>query len=258
MLEYAYMIFHVCGGALIKLENAYIVDVILIAVFAISVLVSWKRGFILTLLDFAALIVSGVASVLISGAFAPQIYNEFISSRVLETISASLNEVSFSDLSAQVSLAIASLPEFVSSYALKIGIDIPSLSAQIASSSQGNAENLAVSIEQSIAAPILTAACKAILFLVLFFVLLILLKILVRLVSKTAKHVIPALEGVDKALGIVFGILKGAVLVFALCTVVAFAADLLTESLPEFKSAVEQSKIVGLINGFNPVTDYLS
>lgn len=233
-----------------------IIDLVLLAFLVLTVFISRKKGFVLTLLDFAAFIVATIFAVELSAFAAPAVYSTFISPGVLSVLEAKLPETAASgEIAAGVNSVLASFPEFVSEYALNIGIDINKISGQIASAGVFEG-TLVQTVEANIIAPIVTAVCKAVLFVVLFIVILIILKAVVRVINRFFK--LPVLKSLNGALGAVFGAVKGFAVIFVLASVFTVVADLLAPYVPVLSASVNDSAVIGFINSFSPVTEFLS
>lgn len=238
------------------LSYGFVIDLVLLAFLVLTVFISRKKGLVLTLLDFAAFIVATIFAVELSALAAPAAYGAFISPGVLSVLESNLPETAASgEIAASVNSVLASFPEFVSEYALNIGIDINEISGQIAS--VGVFEGtLAGTVEANIVAPLVTAVCKAVLFVVLFIVLLVILKAVVRVINRFFK--LPVLKQLNSTLGAVFGAVKGVAVIFVLASVLTVAADLLAPYIPMLGECVNDSAVISFINGCSPVTEFLS
>jgi uncharacterized membrane protein required for colicin V production len=138
------------------------------------------------------------------------------------------------------------MPAFVLNMATSIGIDTDGI-AQKVNGLENQSVDIAQSLEQSVAAPIIVAVTHAILFVVVLVLSYILLMVVVKLIDKFFK--LPLLKTANKLLGGILGAVKGIILVFLLCVIfeviagsgkVSFAAD-----------AVSSSRIITFLNENN-------
>ena len=221
----------------------YIVDIIIIAIFLLTVIISYKKGFFKSLFDLIGTLISVIAARVISSSFAPQGFEMFIKEPAKATLTKSLGTVGTTDYGAQVESAINSIPDSFSVIMNLIGIDKQAILEKVSSSelAQGN---LVDNIMENIVAPVGTAIIQFVLFVILAVVLTFALKIVVKLIDFIIKQ-IPVVKSLNKSLGIVIGILRGlltaVILSMLIGTVVSFIGN---ESIIE---AVNNSVIVSSV-----------
>ncbi len=205
----------------------YIVDIIIIAVFLITVLVSYKKGFFRSLFDLIGTLVSILAARIVSSSFAPQGFDMFIEEPAKATLTNTLGTIGTTDYGAQVESAINSIPDSFSGVMNLIGIDKQAILEKVSSSelAQGN---LVDNIMENIITPVGTAVIQFVLFVILAVVFTIGLKIVVKLFDFIIKK-LPVVKSLNKGLGIVIGVLRGlltAIIVSMLIgTVVSFIGN---------------------------------
>lgn len=210
----------------------------------------------MSLLDFAAFFLAVFLAIPVSGWLAEGVYNTFISQGVVTALETQLpSAASSSEIAAQVNAVLGNFPDFVTSYASSIGIDISEISRQV-SAAGASAGSLAQTVEANIVAPIVTAVCKAIIFVILLIVFLIVLKIAARLINQFFK--LPVLKTLNGTLGALLGVLKAIVGIIIICSVIGLIGELTTESAPVIQNSVNDSIVAEFINAHNPITEYLS
>lgn len=221
----------------------YIVDIIIIAVFLISVLISYKKGFFRSLFDLIGTLVSVLAARLVSASLAPQGFDMFIREPAKAALTNSLGTVGTTDYGAQVESALNSIPDSFGGIMNLIGIDKAAILEKVSASelAQGN---LVDNIMENIVTPVGTAIIQFVLFVILAVAFTLVLKIAVKLLDFIIKK-LPFVKSVNKGLGIVIGILRGLITVLIVSmligTVVSFTGN------EEIIGAVNNSVIVSSV-----------
>lgn len=233
-----------------------ILDIFFLAFAVLTIFIARKKGFVLTLLDFAAFFLAVFLAIPVSGWLAEGVYNTFISQSVVTALESQLpSAASSAEIAAQVNAVLSDFPDFVTAYASSIGIDISEISRQI-SAAGASAGSLAQTVEANIVAPIVTAVCKAIIFVILLIIFVILLKIAARLINQFFK--LPVLKTLNGTLGAILGVLKAAVGIVIICSVIGLIGELTAESTPVIQNSVNDSVVAEFINDHNPIMEYLS
>lgn len=233
-----------------------ILDIFFLAFAVLTIFIARKKGFVLTLLDFAAFFIAVFLAIPVSGWLAEGVYNTFISQSVVTALESQLpSAASSAEIAAQVNAVLSDFPDFVTAYASSIGIDISEISRQV-SAAGASAGSLAQTVEVNIVAPIVTAVCKAIIFVILLIIFVILLKIAARLINQFFK--LPVLKTLNGTLGAVLGVLKAAVGIVIICSVIGLIGELTAESTPVIQNSVNDSVVAEFVNDHNPIMEYLS
>ena len=233
-----------------------ILDIFFLAFAVLTIFIARKKGFVLTLLDFAAFFLAVFLAIPVSGWLAEGVYNTFISQSVVTALESQLpSAASGAEIAAQVNAVLSDFPDFVTAYASSIGIDISEISRQVSAAS-ASAGSLAQTVEANIVAPIVTAVCKAIIFVILLIIFVILLKIAARLINQFFK--LPVLKTLNGTLGAILGVLKAAVGIVIICSVIGLIGELTAESTPVIQNSVNDSVVAEFVNDHNPIMEYLS
>lgn len=233
-----------------------ILDIFFLAFAVLTIFIARKKGFVLTLLDFAAFFLAVFLAIPVSGWLAEGVYNTFISQSVVTALESQLpSAASSAEIAAQVNAVLNDFPDFVTAYASSIGIDISEISRRV-SAAGASAGSLAQTVEANIVAPIVTAVCKAIIFVILLIIFVILLKIAARLINQFFK--LPVLKTLNGTLGAVLGVLKAAVGIVIICSVIGLIGELTAESTPVIQNSVNDSVVAEFVNDHNPIMGYLS
>lgn len=233
-----------------------ILDIFFLAFAVLTIFIARKKGFVLTLLDFASFFLAVFLAIPVSGWLAEGVYNTFISQSVVTALESQLpSAASSAEIAAQVNAVLSDFPDFVTAYASSIGIDISEISRRV-SAAGASAGSLAQTVEANIVAPIVTAVCKAIIFVILLIIFVILLKIAARLINQFFK--LPVLKTLNGTLGAVLGVLKAAVGIVIICSVIGLIGELTAESTPVIQNSVNDSVVAEFVNDHNPIMEYLS
>lgn len=228
------------------------IDIILVVIFASFVLTAVKKGFILSLLEFAAVILALVLAYNFSPKVAETAYDGFVKEATIKTIETQIEEnVSLQETTTQTQLLLESIPDYMVSVADFMGVSVDDIKQSVASSKL-TSENIATELVEKIAQPIIIGALTALSFVVLAIVLLFVLKFLAQIIAKIFK--IPVIKTVNNLLGGILGACKGFAVVLFICTIltVFFASG-----DNELAAAVNDSVVVNLIDNVNPLVNSL-
>lgn len=225
----------------------YIVDIFLLIIFAVIVILGAVNGFIKTVLGIVATLAAFFLAYKLSALFAPQIYENFLSERVLNAIKTRLFDAQDATSAAQqASAVLASIPEFVINIAASIGINTTGITEKIRGL-DNTSSTIAKELTDNIAAPIVIAVVHAILFAVLISVLYILFMVVVKVIDKIFK--LPFLKTANRLLGAAVGAVKGLACIFLICIIAEIVVGAGKDTV--FTSAVESSRIVSFVNNNN-------
>ena len=228
-----------------------ILDVILIAVFAAYVITVAKKGFVRTL-ELVAVVAAIFLSFQISPVVSQTVYDGFVEKEIVNALEEQINEnVDALSVTEKANAVLDSIPDFAVSLASSAGVEISTIKDQIASQ-KIDSQNLAQSLVDKIAEPIVVGALTIIIFILLAVVLMIVLKFVAKLISKLFN--IPLVKSLNKSLGGVLGAIKGALVVVVICTALRF---IFGGGDGELSVAVNDSFVVGLLDEINPLIDSL-
>lgn len=227
-------------------------DIVLLVILLVCIMVAAKRGFVLSLLEFAGFFLAGICALYLSGLIAPALYDRFFAQSVTQAIASQLPDLSGAATAAQQAQAVLQgLPDTVVQFAASFGINTASLTQKIGAADISGAA-LAQTLSESVAKPIVTALCRIVLFVVLILVLGIVFRILAAVIDRICR--LPVLRTANAALGGVFGALKGLLVVLVAGVALQLLANLFGTPGSSFYEAVETSFILGIIRDILPVT----
>ncbi len=224
----------------------YLLDLGFLAVFALTVFISAKRGFFATLIDLAAYVVSLVAAKLFSQQLAPMLYHSAFEAPLRERVTESLGELGSVDLTTQIEATLRSLPESLSGIMELIGIHREELIEKV-SSTPLSGKHVVDGLMENIASPVAIAVLRTVLFVVIALVLSVVLRVVCTLLDKLIKK-LPAIRQINTGLGVVLGVLRGLLVVFLAALLVDVIAGFTAN--PAFMAAVQDSVVENAVQGF--------
>ncbi len=228
-----------------------VIDIILVAVVVIAVVLSAKKGIIVTLLE----VVAFVAAVFLASQCAAPVASGMYTAFFQKNVQRALYDVLPEDPTAltyvqKAQYVVDSIPDFANNYAEKVGIDVSSVSEKISKSNFANNDELYLSLEGEIVKPIAVAVLKNTMFFVLAVLFAVVLAAIARSIGKGFKKT-KLLGSADRLVGGILGVIKGAVIAFLLCFLLIYIEPRLSNG--SFKEAVQDSSIVAFAQDFNPM-----
>lgn len=222
---------------------AYIVDIILVAIFAIVIIISAHKGFFKSLIDLAGSLIAVFVARVLSQSMAQSVYESVVAGSVEKSLINTLGEGASVDYAEQLEGVLSSIPEGVNGVLQLMGIDKQVLLDKI-SQANLNGDNLIESLMNGVISPLVTAVVQFVLFAVLAIALILAVKFFAGLFNKIIKK-LPVIKGFNKTLGAVFGILKGAIDVVIVSILVSVVVGFTSNQ--ELIAAVDSSVIVGAV-----------
>ncbi|MCL2514279.1 MAG: CvpA family protein [Oscillospiraceae bacterium] len=217
-----------------------IIDAALLGLYALIIYFAAKKGFILVLIDMAAVILATIVSYAVSASVAAKIYDAYLKDVVMSAIRDKLPE-NLANFSTQQLLD--SLPAPIAGLAESLNLipqdTIDRLNQTI------SLQNL----ESTIIAPVCTSILKIICFVAISIITIIVLKIVGRLISGLIKKT--PLKKFNTALGLVLGALKGLITLTIISFLLIIIASLFKNG--SFAAGVEASKVCSLLSSLKSI-----
>lgn len=225
---------------------AYIVDIVLVLIFALIILISAKKGFFRSFIDFAGSMIAVIIARTLSESFAKNVFDSFIAPGAQKLLAQNLGDVGTTDYTQQIENAINSLPEGLDGILQIMGINSQSIMEKASEGVNFNGENLVESLMNSVVTPIGTAVLQFVLFVVFAIALIFFIKVFGRVFDKIFKK-LPVIKGLNKSLGAVFGVLRG----FIIVVIVSMLISVLVSATGNetLITSVENSIIVKAVSG---------
>lgn len=229
---------------------AYLFDLLLVALFALCVYVGWRRGFIKTVSGLIALALAVLVSAALSGPIADWAYTSMLEPNISSTLEAQLPAEVLPE-AAEIDVALEKLPPFVTDL-LAAG---EAIDGEVVLSKLGavaNGENIATAITEKVIAPIVLPLLEMLCSVLLFIAVYVIALFVLRLLNVVAK--LPVLKQLNGLLGMVAGVITGAVWVLFVARILYVVAglgwvDWLTPAV------LGQTLLVSLVNGLIPAAE---
>ena len=231
---------------------ALFLDVILLAALVIFVVLGAKKGFIRALLDGFSTLIAGVLAYTFVEPASQYAYDSFVRNLVRNSLSNALNSTTndFGSVTEKVEILIDKIPESAINFSAKFGFNVDAVADSIIKSRPGDKEVLIDTIMTDIADKIMMPLVETITFIVLLVAFVFVLAVVIRLFDSLIKK-IPVVKETDKVFGALLGLLKGVIVIFVACTVLAFIAG--SSQDEQFVEIVSSSKILEFVNNNNPL-----
>lgn len=226
----------------------YLLDAVVILIFLLCVFIGHKRGFIKTVTGIVAFLAALAVSALLCGPVAGLVYDKAVEPAIIETVDTQLEQ---SDSTAIEGLdsAYQSLPDVVKNLLAQAGVEsVDDLSKKLMSMDTNVpvSDNINAVVE-SVLLPLLKALCSLLLFLIAYIIASIVLRVL-NIVAK-----LPLLKQVNKTLGLVGGIVSGALwALFAVTVIQVLAATGAADGAITLQT-IGETTVVNWIAGINPL-----
>lgn len=224
----------------------YIVDIILVIIFVLIIIISAKKGFFRSFLDFAGSMIATFTARALAANYAKTVFDSFVAPGAEKLLAQNLGEAATTDYSQQVENAINSLPAGLDGILQIMGVDSQSIMNKASEGVNLNGDNLVESLMNSIVTPIGTAVLQFVLFVVFAIALIFFVKIFGRIFDKIFKK-LPVIKGLNKSLGVVFGVLRGLLIVVIVSMLISIIVSFTNNSM--LIEYVENSIIVNAVSG---------
>ncbi len=211
-----------------------IVDLILFIIIAVVAIASARKGFLMTLFNIAAYVISGVLAKLFSSPAADYAYLNFFS----EKVTAKLNELMPSgsvegEITTVIVDAIETLPSYIQALINQFVNPSDILNA---GSEGGNVAYTVEMLEQTYLAPVVTDVLGIVAMVLLFVLFVFILRIVFSVINKgltRKKH--RFIRGTNTLLGAAFGAVKGTAIVALIAAVLNIGAPVINnQNLSDF------------------------
>lgn len=223
----------------------YAVDLVLCAIFGITVAIAVKKGFFYTLFELFGYLISLVLSKAFSEQLAPAVYTAVLEKPITENVASALGDAGAVGYTEAIEGFFDKIPLWAQGIVEGIGISKESLIENVSAADlQGN--NAVETIMNKIVTPIATSVMQVIIFAISVIAFMFVLKVVIKLLNKIIKK-LPVIKRFNSALGGVLGAAKGVIIV-VIAAVIVLAVSGLTGS-EEFVDAVNSSFIVNSVKG---------
>lgn len=223
---------------------AIILDILVVAVFALSIFLGWKRGFIKSMTGLLAFAVAIGVALWLSAPIAQWVYDGTVEPAVSAALEGVQDDATQSVIASSDALLV-DLPDGVRTLLTAAGIENgETLAGKLSPDSTGS---LAERLLTDVIEPVVVGAIRMIALLVLFLLTGFLVSLLLKVVDKVFK--LPLLKGINRTLGIIPGIINGVLGVLIVITLFHLLSVLGVLITPD---ALENTFIVSRLSDINP------
>lgn len=227
------------------------VDLIIAGIFLVFTIVGIARGMFITVVNFIRYIIGFTACVYCSNRFSQPLYDNVVRQKLIDSVNDKLvNSKDISQTIKNFNGFISDLPDtVVSTFALdKVSIK--------------KTPDVAKLIVDDVLAPVALIAVKLAVFIAVFIVFFLVTGVIIQVIKKhIAKKKIKnkqnkkgasLLAYLDKILGGMFGLFKGAIVVFVFVSAMTALLCVVDSSNSEFLTKVDTSVLYNALLDFNP------
>ncbi|MBQ4064800.1 MAG: CvpA family protein [Clostridia bacterium] len=193
-----------------------LLDIFVIAVFAICLYSGIKKGFIRSIMGIAILVVAIVGSIKLTPPLADHLNERYLETVVTDQVIGALDGLIGDVEGIQISNLFAERPQAFVDILERFGVDFDDVKQYFEINLQGKAGS-EKEVAEYIAKPLSLAVSKAVAFTILFIGLMIVLTVILMLVDLFVK--LPILNGANKVLGGIFGTILGLALAWGVSNV---------------------------------------
>ena len=224
------------------------IDIALAAIILIFLIIGWCRGLLINVINFIRWSAGLFLCFYASENASPMIYSKYVKPAALESINKNIVTSSNLDETLKNIQEIGNkLPEF-----LKSSVDFSKLNVSGDDIAQSILENYFEGILMFLTKAAIFAAVFALFFLITGIIILIVRKRNKRREDRRGRK--SAAKRIDQLLGAVLGIMKGALIVFAVSAVLMLVLGIYEdeEQMSSFMKEVNNSQLLKLIDEINP------
>lgn len=191
-----------------------ILDLSVIVIILIFVLISAKRGFVKTIIEFVGFLAAIILSFTISTPLAEVTYDKIIEPPIITAVS----EQGTVNASDTVEDLWNSLPEFLTSAAEELGITSDSINQDINEDVKDGLEKGIKASSQTVIRPIIVKVIGTIYSILLIMILFFIVRVLANLLNKLFSFSV--IGKLNRFLGGTIGAIEGVIFAFVVCTLI--------------------------------------
>lgn len=230
---------------------ALILDIIAVVIVAITVYLGYRRGFLRSLIQFIGCVAAFIIALTFSKPIATFTFDSFLANGIQTKLSETVGSVSEIPTSfEQMETLLEDLPGPIVSV-LENNVNLQESLENLSTSVADTTESFVQVLMDTIIRPVAVSLIQFIVFILLFIILLFVVRLIARLIKPITK--LPLLHQADGALGAVLGLIKGAIFVLALVSVLQVVAATAQGGWIT-QATLEETVVVKWIAGMNPIT----
>lgn len=228
-----------------------ILDLILLLIIAVCVIISVKRGFIKTVVEFLGFVLAIYLAFTFGPVLSDATYDNFVKPSISSEISDAIADASNAGATQITNELWEKLPEFLTKNADKFGVSLEKIQSDISIDKVTDTNEIANSITDSVVKPVATAALDTVFSIVLFLVISLIAKLLSKPINKLFS--VSYVGKVNKALGVLLGVGNGIVFSILFCVIISSVLIFTKSGFLIFtRENIEKSTVFELLCKINP------
>lgn len=225
------------------------VDIIICAIFLLFGFVGWKKGIFITVINFIRYVVGLFICVFVSNRFTTFVYDNFVKERVIDILNDKIvTSNNLDEVISNLQGTIDSFPKFMMEW-----FNISSIKL--------SSDDIVLDIANNIFGPAVQMLVKIGLFAITFILFFAITGIIISVIQrknnkdkreKNSRPTKKAIRTIDSIFGGVFGILKGALIVFLFVSCVTYFMTVQGVANSHFFVEANNSQLYNYILDYNP------
>ena len=229
-----------------------ILDLIVVAIIALTVILSVKRGFVRSAVELAGFVLAVVLAFNLGPVLADTTYESVIREPVAKTVAGSLDSAVGEQVTSLSDKVWSGIPSFITSNAEKFGITRDVMDSSLNAVTSNNTADIALELTDKVVKPVAVAGLKVVYGFLIFIILAILAKILAKPINKLFS--ISFVGTLNRLLGAVLGLGKGIVYAILFCAIISIIVIFTDSGFLIFtKENIEASTVFKWLCELNPI-----
>ncbi|WP_308617889.1 CvpA family protein [uncultured Eubacterium sp.] len=222
------------------------VDLIIVGILLIFGIVGQQRGIFITLVNFIRYVLGFSLCMFSTDRLSQPIYDNFLQERVQNTVNEKIvTSSNIDEIMANINNAVDSLPNYI-----KNSIDVSSLKL--------SSNNISQNITNELFEPVIIGILKVLIFVVVFILFFGITGAIIHHIRRKNKDKRKENKKksftvfTDRLLGLIFGMLKGALVVFVFVSVITYLLGVPNFANNQFLKTAADSQLYQLLLNYNP------
>ena len=228
---------------------SYILDAILVLIILITVFISAKKGFVRTLVEVVGFVAAIFIAFTFSSPIASGVYGKMVEPVIVKTVE-NVSTDTANNASDAVDAVWQKMPAFVTESSF-LGLSKENISQQVESETANGVTELAKSVSNSFAKPVITKLLSVLISVILVVALIFVVKIAAKYINKLFSFSL--IGTINKTLGGILGLVKGVALAVVFCMIITLIISFTKNGFLIFTyDAIKSSYIFKFLAGFSP------
>lgn len=228
---------------------SYILDAILVLIILITVFISAKKGFVRTLVEVVGFVAAIFIAFTFSSPIASAVYGKMVEPVIVKTVE-NVSTDTANTASDAVDAVWQKMPSFVTESNF-LGLSKENISQQVEIETANGVTELADSVSNSFAKPVITKLLSVLISVILVVVLIFVVKIVAKYINKLFSFSL--IGTINKTLGGILGLVKGIALSVVFCMIITLIISFTKNGFLIFTyDAIHSSYIFKFLAGFSP------